>query len=253
MEPQTGQSRVTKVNASASDRCTDGLVPGARAGRGAAIDEFACREWSDGELTSAVVADRHGEAYAEVFRRHSASVAAAVRMILGNGPACDDIVADVFIEYWVSPTSFDPARGSLLSFLRLRARGRSIDLLRSETSRRRREIGDLCAPRASEPNIDSALLASEVTGALHNALALLPAAEREALQLAFFDGMTYRAVALRLGVAEGTVKSRIRRGLRRLRLASEVRTPFAADAPLRPQGYESLATSLDLGDRLGPT
>jgi RNA polymerase sigma-70 factor (ECF subfamily) len=194
-------------------------------------DDPAWHNCGDGVLAAAVVG-RHGDAYAEICRRHGASVTAAVQMMLGVGSLCDDVVEDVFVEFWISPTSFDPNRGSLLGFLRLKARGRSIDLLRSEAARRRREIEDVYVTSAAAQGADAALLATEAAATVRRAVALLPAREREVVYLAFFEGLTYRAVALRLDLAEGTVKSRIRSGLRRL--ASVGAALEGEPAPPRP-------------------
>jgi RNA polymerase sigma-70 factor, ECF subfamily len=87
-------------------------------------------DWSDGELMAAVVL-RDEEAFAEVIRRHSASVKSASSMILGRDGRCDDVVREVFSALWISPEEFDPSRGSLLEFLRIKARTRSIELVHS--------------------------------------------------------------------------------------------------------------------------
>jgi RNA polymerase sigma-70 factor (ECF subfamily) len=179
-------------------------------------------DWSDAALIDAVV-ERSNEAHAELYRRHRASVGAVTRMVLGNGPGCDEVVNDVFVELWLTPEDFDPTRGSLLSFLRLKARCRSIDVLRSERSRTRREERDSFAQRATVPEVDLAVLDAERSDELRSAVASLPLREREAIRLAFFHGMSYRDVALHLDVAEGTVKSRIRKGLRQLSLSGTVR------------------------------
>ena len=89
------------------------------------------------DLVASLV-DECGDAYAELYRRHSRSVTAAVNMILVNDSRCEDVVAEVFVGLWFFPERFDSSRGSLLAFLRLKARGRSIDLVRAETARRRR-------------------------------------------------------------------------------------------------------------------
>jgi RNA polymerase sigma factor (sigma-70 family) len=191
--------------------------------------ECAYQAWPDGALAAAVVR-RHEDAYAELVRRHSASVGAAIRMLLGAGPSSDDVLAEVFAEFWFAAASFDPSRGSLPTFLRMRARSHGMDLLRSESSRRRREEDDLLAGRDVAATIDSDLLASEMATVLRNAVTLLPPTEREVIQLAYFDGMTYRAVALHLDVAEGTVKSRIRTALRRLRVSGDAGGLFAMSA-----------------------
>jgi RNA polymerase sigma-70 factor (ECF subfamily) len=121
----------------------------------------------------------------------------------------------VFVGLWFHPEKFDPKRGSLSSYLRLRARGRSIDVVRTEVARRRREESERFS-HESNAEIDSELLSSERALAIREALDLLPSDEREAIYLAFFSDMTYQAVAARLGQPEGTIKSRIRTGLRRM-------------------------------------
>ena len=176
-------------------------------------------QWSDGELVAAVRL-RVEEAYGELFRRHQRSVTAVLRMVLGQSSQCEDVVAEVFAAFWQSPEKFDPNRGTFLSFMRLKARGRSIDLIRAEVARRRREQPDasLPPPRSTEQSAlesDRALL-------IERALLRLPATESLPIHLAFFRGMRYRAIAIHLDLPEGTVKSRIRSGLKRLRLDSEI-------------------------------
>jgi RNA polymerase sigma-70 factor (ECF subfamily) len=185
-------------------------------------------DWSDVALIAAVV-DGSKEAHAELYRRHHGSVAAVTRMILGHGPGRDEVVNDVFVELWLSPTSYEPARGSLLGFLRLKARCRSIDVLRSERSRTRREGRESFSERAATPEVDFAVLAAERADELRGAVASLAQREREAIHLAFFSGMSYREVALHLNVAEGTVKSRIRKGLHQLSLSGTVRSDRVGD------------------------
>jgi RNA polymerase sigma-70 factor, ECF subfamily len=156
-------------------------------------------------------------------------VAAATRTILGNRPECDDVVAEVFVGIWRSPEKFQPDRGSLLSFLRLTAKSRRIDLVRSETARVRRERFDASGSEPA-PASDDELLASEATAQLHDALAQLPPQEREPIELAYFHGMTYRDVAAHLEIPEGTVKSRIRSGLRKLRLDDQIHSQAGAQS-----------------------
>ena len=126
-------------------------------------------------------------------------------------------MADVFLALWRWPAKFDLNRGSLLIFLRMKARGRSIDIVRSDTCRRGREQTELSGGHAPSQPADVVLLAHERVLDLRGAVASLPECEREAVHLAYFGGMTYQAVSLHLGVPEGTVKSRIRSGLQRLR------------------------------------
>jgi len=210
----------------------------------------AVSDWavcSDLALIGAVVA-HNGDAYAELFRRHCASVTATVRMLMGNVTAADDVVADVFVKFWVSPTLFDPERGSLLSFLRLQARTHSIDIVRSEMSRRRRENTTLSAGISlGDDSTVSSVMFADTARSLRNAVELLPPGECEAIMLAFYSGMTYRAVGRRLGVPEGTAKSRIRSGLRRLRQNSDQWGPKDTYQGERAGPLGALAKSCDLG------
>jgi RNA polymerase sigma-70 factor, ECF subfamily len=173
------------------------------------------RDLTDGALVSSLVLNDEA-AFAELFRRHTRSIGAAARLILGNSTLCDDVVAEVFLALWVAPQAFDPARGSLLGYLRMKAKGKSIDILRSETARVRRENAE--TPRQREvPDFDSALVAGESAVEVLRALASLAPREREPIDLAFQQGMTYQTIAAYLGIPEGTIKSRIRSGLRHLR------------------------------------
>jgi RNA polymerase sigma-70 factor (ECF subfamily) len=191
-----------------------------------AVEPVEVGRLSDLDLVTAVIA-RDEEAFAELFRRHSPSVAAAARMILGNQPECEDVVAEVFVGFWLAPEKFRPDRGSLLTFLRITVKSRSIDLVRSNTARVRREAVDGLSPEPS-PGSDESLLAAETTRQLHHALAELPRHEREPVELAYFHGLTYSDVAARLGIPEGTVKSRIRSAMKKLRQHDHIEPPSGA-------------------------
>jgi RNA polymerase sigma-70 factor (ECF subfamily) len=181
-----------------------------------------CTDRSDGDLMNAI-ALRDEDAFAEVFHRHSASVTAASAMILGRDGRCDDVVAEVFFALWISPQLFDPGRGTLLGFLRLKAKGRSIDVVRSEMAARRRDQNNAadCPP---DSDVVAHFLSAERAALMRSALDSLPDPQRIPIQLAFFEGKTYAAVARQLGLPEGTVKSRIRNGLQQLRMCREVET-----------------------------
>jgi RNA polymerase sigma-70 factor (ECF subfamily) len=174
------------------------------------VDLHKC---SDHELVS-LLADQDEHAFGELFQRHARSIRGTSLTILGASGHCDDVVTEVFLALWLTPDMYDPTRGSLLGFLRLKARGKSIDIIRSETARRRRERAEAITqqPRDNESEAES-----ERTQEVEQALASLPANEREPIELGFQLGMTYREIAVYLGDPEGTTKSRIRSGLQRLR------------------------------------
>ncbi len=157
------------------------------------------------------------DALAEAYRRHAGAVFGLAKRLLSDHARAEEIVQEVFVRLWNEPTRFDPERGTLRSFLLANAHGRSVDLIRSDVSRRRREERE--AFQTAEAGYDVAhevwdlALASHVREAMH----VLQYGERAAIELAYFGGLTYREVAEQLGDAEGTVKSRIRSGLKKLR------------------------------------
>jgi len=105
----------------------------------------------------------------------------------------------------------------LRSYLLAQTHGRSVDMLRSDTSRRRREERDAREAPAVSDDIEREVIDLTVAEQVKEVVAALPEDERQAVELAYFGGHTYRQVAVMLGAPEGTVKSRIRSGLRRMR------------------------------------
>jgi RNA polymerase sigma factor (sigma-70 family) len=164
---------------------------------------------SDVALVAAIRLHPDG-AFAELERRYLTSVSAAARAVLGNRAECADVVAEVFELFWQLPDRFDPSRGQLVGYLRSQARRRAIDLLRSESARATRERRYVQLHWVTGPP-------SELREAASRSLAALPSDERRTVELAYFCRMTYREVAEYLGEPEGTVKSRIRRALTRMR------------------------------------
>lgn len=171
---------------------------------------------SDAGLVMAV-SRYHQDALAEAYRRHAGAVFGLARRLLNDATLAEEIVQEVFVRLWNDPERFDPARGSLRSYLLAQCHGRSVDLLRSESARRRREENDL--RRTAEGGYDLEREVWDIALADHvrEALDALPAGERDAIRLAYLGGHTYREVAIMLDEPEGTVKSRIRSGLKRLR------------------------------------
>jgi RNA polymerase sigma-70 factor (ECF subfamily) len=159
----------------------------------------------------------HHDALGEVYRRHGARVHSRARQVVGGGHA-DEVVQEVFVRLWQKPERFEPGRGTLRSFLLKQAHCRAIDVLRSETARRARDLADLDRRTSTGADVEAAVLARLVGQDLWRLLSSLHEGERDAIALAYFSGHTYRQVAELLGQSEGTIKSRIRKGLARLRV-----------------------------------
>lgn len=173
------------------------------------------KDASDAALVVAVGRWRE-DALAEAYRRHGGAVFALARRVSGDGALAEEVAQEVFLRLWNAPDKFDPERGSLRSYLLAQAHGRTVDLLRSESSRRRREEADARRTAESGYDVEHEVWDLTVADRVKEAVALLPAEERKAIELAYFGGHTYREVAALLAQPEGTVKSRIRAGMRRL-------------------------------------
>ena len=152
------------------------------------------------------------DALAEAYRRHAGAVFALARRLLVDATLAEEIVQEVFLRIWNQPEKFDPERGTLRSYLLAQCHGRSVDLLRSETSRRGREERDARRTAEDGYDLEHEVVDLAVAERVKEALATLPEIEREAIALAYFGGHTYREVADLLDQPEGTVKSRIRAG-----------------------------------------
>ena len=157
------------------------------------------------------------DALAEAYRRHAGAVFALARRLLIDPGMAEEVVQEVFLRLWNQPEKFDPERGSLRAFLLAQTHGRSVDVLRSETSRRRREERDARQTAESGYDIEREVMDLSTAAQVNEVMAALPVDERRAIELAYFAGHTYRQVAVMLDQPEGTVKSRIRSGLRRMR------------------------------------
>ncbi|MEN3360427.1 MAG: hypothetical protein V7637_4409 [Mycobacteriales bacterium] len=182
---------------------------------------------AEGRLHARLLAGEE-DALAELYARYGPLVyAVAVRLVRDRAVA-EDVIQDVFVQVWRRPASYDPRAGTLRAWLAMLARRRAIDAIRRAARQRRRPATEPEPP----PDPAEAAVHAALTSSVRAAVEALPEAQRTAVLLAYAGGLTAREIANRLGVPEGTVKSRLRLGLRRISrlLAAE---GFVADRPGR--------------------
>lgn len=167
----------------------------------------------DSEFAEALSRGDEG-AIRSVIDEFTPMVRNTARRVVRDHSLAEDVVQDTFLALWSDPGKFDSARGSLGAFLATIAHRRAIDVVRSEVARAQRE------QRPSEPpppiDVETEVWNLELSRTVRQGIDTLPPGERDAISLAYLSGLSYTAVAERLGLPEGTVKSRIRTGMRRL-------------------------------------
>jgi RNA polymerase sigma-70 factor, ECF subfamily len=166
---------------------------------------------------AAVTAMKSGDqsALAELYDRYSAVVYAVALRVLGDTGAAEDVLQEVFLQLWRNPGAFDAARGSLASWLAVITRNRAIDSLRKR--RPEKDIDDVFV--SVVPDLAAEADRSRVAQKVREVLGMMPAAQRTALEMAYFEGMSHSEIAGKTGEPLGTIKTRIRAGLMTLRKA----------------------------------
>jgi RNA polymerase sigma-70 factor (ECF subfamily) len=182
-------------------------------------DRSALRNPDDHALAQAIVAgDRRAlhDAY-DLYAGHVNGVAIG---ILKDPYLAADVTQEVFVRLWQRGERFDSARGSLKSFLKIDAHGRAIDLLRSrQASARREHLDHEKTTSTHTAGTEELAMAAITSNTVRTAMLGLPEDQRTPIAMAFFGGHSYRDVANALNLPEGTIKSRIRLGMKRLQLA----------------------------------
>jgi len=152
---------------------------------------------------------------AQLYDRYASIVYSVALRVLADTGAAEDVLQEVFLQLWRNPGAFDAGRGNLAPWLAVITRNRAIDCLRKR--RPETDIEDVIA--AVEPDLAGE---AERAGALQKIRGLLgsmPAAQRSALEMAFFEGLTHTEISAKTGEPLGTIKTRIRAGLLMLRKA----------------------------------
>lgn len=155
-----------------------------------------------------------------LYERTHRVVFTLIMRIAGNRETAEELTLDVFFDLWRRASRYDAANGTVLGWIMNQARSRAIDRLRFEQRKKRvdPEVHD-SLPEAETGDAQDFLELEEQGRALRGALALLTPDERQAIEAAFFSELTYAEVAARLRQPLGTVKTRIRSGLHKLRQA----------------------------------
>ena len=123
----------------------------------------------------------------------------------------------MFVELWSRPDRYDPAIGTLRTYLTVLARHRAVDIVRSDLRRvARQERAYRLTPVPPAVGAGDVVMAAETVGLVRAAVQLLPASQRQVVELAYFKGLTSREVAHAVGIPEGTAKSRLRLALAKL-------------------------------------
>ncbi|HEX7316480.1 MAG TPA: sigma-70 family RNA polymerase sigma factor [Pyrinomonadaceae bacterium] len=171
---------------------------------------------SDAELVRAI-ARGDEQAFASLYRRYSSTLLGFLIRILDSLPEAEDVLQEVFVHVWQRAADFDETRGRVFTWLATIARSRAVDRMRAKGTRSRLE-GEASLERQGDvaDAVDDAIK-TEQREVLLDALDTIPEGQRDALLLAYFEGLSQSEIAERTGTPLGTVKTRTREGLRKLR------------------------------------
>ncbi|HKF00142.1 MAG TPA: sigma-70 family RNA polymerase sigma factor [Actinomycetes bacterium] len=154
-------------------------------------------------------------ALAALYDRFASLVHGLALRVTHDRAAAEDLTQDVFVWIWEHPEAFDPARGRLRAWIAMLTHRRAVDWVRHGEVRRRYAMVE-AEPPPPVPGVEEEAVAAATAKCVRAALEDLPEAQQAVIRLTYFDGLTCRAAAEALGIPEGTAKSRLRLGLRRL-------------------------------------
>jgi RNA polymerase sigma-70 factor (ECF subfamily) len=155
-------------------------------------------------------------ALAEAYGQFASGVCAVALRVTADRHAAEDVTQETLLDLWRRPERYHPERGGLRTWLATVAHNRSVDWIRREQAARGRDRRNLDANLDAVPDVSEDVQAVMTAERVRLALSSLPEPERTPIRLAYFGGRSYRQVAEELDVPEGTVKSRIRSGLRKM-------------------------------------
>jgi RNA polymerase sigma factor (sigma-70 family) len=180
----------------------------------------AYRGLRDGQLVE-LVAQKDAGALEALYDRYGRAAYSLARRILTEETLAQDVVQEVFLSLWRDARRFDAGRGTVATYLLSMTHHRAVDVVRREENLRRWRTSDEGLELEPDPKarVEDEVEASDRRPEVRAALAELPAAQREALLLAYFGGYTQREVAALVGVPLGTVKTRMAAGMRKMKEA----------------------------------
>jgi RNA polymerase sigma-70 factor (ECF subfamily) len=198
-----------------------------RAPGGGVTAEDANQRIADGQLMRRAAGGDEA-AFAIFYRRFAPGVYSMIHQILQDPKECEDVMQEAFVQMWKKASTYDPNRSGLFTWAVMISRNKAIDRVRSRQRKARTieaatEEAEVVTPMAVD-SADELLEQSDQRKRVRAALSTLSGAQRDAIDLAFFGGMTQLEISDKLGQPLGTVKARIRRGLLALRGVLEARS-----------------------------
>jgi RNA polymerase sigma-70 factor, ECF subfamily len=175
----------------------------------------------DQDLVSAI-AGGDQSALARLYDRYSGLVYSVALRVLRDTASAEEILQDIFMQLWRKASQFDAQRGSLPAWLLVMARNRAISRLRQrnptgETSMEEGTEALAALPSRLDNSMDNFLIGQQMIGKVRAAMDGLPAVQHEALEMAYFEGLTHSEIAERTGEPLGTIKTRVRSAVQTLR------------------------------------
>ena len=174
------------------------------------------------DLITAVSEDRSQQALEELYRRYRSMLRSVINRVMNSDADADDVLQDVFIQVWNQAQSYSASKGHLLGWLITMARRRALDRVRqmcaykNATDRYEKSV-EPTKPGFHETSIvDREVWKNELQQRMDKLMSKLPEAQRQAVRLTFFQGLSQREIAAYLSVPLGTIKTRIELGMRKL-------------------------------------
>jgi RNA polymerase sigma-70 factor (ECF subfamily) len=167
-----------------------------------------------------LIGDKDSEAFEVFYDRHGGVAYSLAYRVVGERGAAEDVVQEAFISIWRSGARYDPARGSVRSWMLGIVRNRAIDVLRSKAGRAPKLDFDdeaVLEHRPAAEQTEAEALRRETAAEMRGVLDELPGDQSKVIQLAYFGGFSHSEIASMLGVPLGTVKGRMRLGLEKIR------------------------------------